>query len=241
MPIPRHTAACSHVHCLPEDTPQPQYPSPHLPSTMAIKGWFVHATTEDAAPQPLSARNHKPYHTSRMTAGTHVTCPSTTRHVRCHLAACVGACSEGGLMIGHPCMEREHRTPTYPATHPITPRPLTNQGYLCPLEPLAASTSLATTPPRTSPHARPLVSTATPHTATNTKRATAIPPRRSHRSEPEPRTVRVLRVTPAPAPSCACRCSRGGCPVKSGRGCEGAHSSACGGAVLGPLSCCECV
>ena len=119
---------------------------------------------------------------------------------------------------------------------PPTPPPAVS-----PLEPHAASTSLATSPPRTSPHARLLVSTATPHTATNTKRATAIPPRRSHRSEPEPRTVRVLRVTPAPAPSCVCRCSRGGCPVKSGRGCEGAHSSACGGVVLGPLSCCQCV
>jgi hypothetical protein len=42
---------------------------------MAIKGWFVHATTEDAAPQPLSVRNRRPYHTSRMAAGVHVRCP----------------------------------------------------------------------------------------------------------------------------------------------------------------------
>ena len=83
-----------------------------------------------------------------------------------------------------------------------------------------------------------------PHceSVTNTKRATAIPPRRSHRSEPEPRTVRVLRVTPAPAPSCACRCSRGGCPVRVGVVVK-EHTAllAVGWCLAHVLSCCECV
>jgi hypothetical protein len=186
----------------------------------------------------VRAQLSKPYHTSCMTAGRHVTCPSTCPSRRCHPAACVGACSEGGLMIGNLCMEREHRTPTYPATHPLPPRPLTNQGYLCPLEPLAASTSLATSPPRTSPHARPLVSTATP-TLPPTRRGQLRSLRDAPRSEPEPRTVRVLRFTPAPAPSCACRCSRGGRTVRVGVVVK--EQLACRGAVLGPLSCCECV
>jgi hypothetical protein len=134
-----------------------------------------------------------------------------------------------------PHVHQPHYPPALPTHQPRT-------GFSLPPRPLAASTSLATSPPRTSPHARPLVSTATctPH-CTNTKRATAIPPRRSHPSEPEPRTVCVLRVTPAPAPSCGVVAGEG---VSSGEGVvvqgEGS-SSPCGGAVLGPLSCCECV
>jgi hypothetical protein len=116
-------------------------------------------------------------------------------------------------MIGHPCMEREHRTSTSPLPHPRLAPTQSRPGLSLPLtarrvhQPRDLPTAYITSRSSTGEHRYP-------HTATNTKRATTIPPRRSHRSEPEARTVRVLRVTPAPAPSCACRCSGGGCPVE---------------------------
>jgi hypothetical protein len=98
-----HTFTVSHrIH------PHP-HPTPDLPGTMAVR--VVHATTEDAAPQPLFVHNPSiptPPHACPLvcTSDAHprpVTSDAIPRRVWE---------GEGVLMIGHPCMEREHRTST---------------------------------------------------------------------------------------------------------------------------------
>jgi hypothetical protein len=104
-------------------------------------------------------------------------------------------------MHGHPSYMRDHHTPVLVPAHTT---PLTARGQ---------SRVLSTSQPRRTPrHNHRPCATVYPH---HTSRMTAgehrypphrntkpysIPPRCSHTSEPEPRTVRVLRVTPAPAP-----------------------------------------
>jgi hypothetical protein len=74
-----------------------------------------------------------------------------------------------------PHVHQPHYPPASPTHQPRT-------GFSLPLAPLAASTSLATSSPRTSPHARPLVSTATP-TLPPTRRGncdpSTLPPQRA--------------------------------------------------------------
>jgi hypothetical protein len=88
----------------------------------------------------------------------------------------------------------------------------------------------ATSPPLTSPHARPLVSACHPTRRNNP--TTVISP--SSWGPACQRTARVLRVTAAPTPSRVVHvAAEGGVQSKGGGGVRGAQRPACSGTVLG--------
>jgi hypothetical protein len=129
-----------------------------------------------------------------------------------------GSCERAAVrvahMVGHPCMDTEHRTFTRLTVPPST---LGQTLIAALLHSASTSTSHATSPPLTSPHARPMVSARHPTLRQQEPTQQFTPPAPPRRARP--RTAGMLRVTDAPAPSCVgsrrSRCSaEGGVQVK---------------------------